>query len=253
MTIEPYRIALVEPALQDAEAAVATTLPYMSFAGFRSLLGRLQEEGVPQVFDRHYFGNRSGSLLAQIRGTLRFFDLMDDEKRPTQALRSLVEASEQERVEQLKQLALAQYGDIVELGKGNGTYGQLSERFRARGLSGATVDKAITFYLGLADYVGFPVSPFFRRGRAASGGTSTAPRKVGRKRKLVATPHVPNDASQPAQPALRTPDVQKSAYVEMLMEMAQKATPGEPAHADLLDRIERALGMAQPPQGEGSA
>jgi hypothetical protein len=252
MTIEPYPIEGGDPAVQDAEA-VATTAPYMSFPGFRSLLGRLQEEGVPQVFDRHYFGNRSGSLLAQIRGTLRFFDLIDEEKRPTQALRDLVGASEQERVEQLKQLALAQYGDIVELGKENGTYGQLSERFRARGLSGATVDKAITFYLGLADYVGFPVSPFFRRGRASSGGASTAPRKVGRKRKTVTVPQVPAEASLPAQPAVRPAEVQKSAYVEMLMEMARSAPPGDPAHADLLDRIERALGMAQPSQGEGNA
>src|SRR5262245_45725179 len=53
------------------------SVPYMSFQGFRSLLDRLRREGLPQVFDRSFFGEVSGSLIAQIRGTLRFFDLID--------------------------------------------------------------------------------------------------------------------------------------------------------------------------------
>ena len=46
------------------------SVPYMSFQGFCNLIDRLNADGLPQLFDRSFFGEVSGSLVAQTRGTL---------------------------------------------------------------------------------------------------------------------------------------------------------------------------------------
>ena len=65
-----------------------------------------------------------------------FFDLIDDDKRPTPVLRALADADETGRKERLREIALRQYLEAARLGDDNGTYGQLAEHFRSRGLSG---------------------------------------------------------------------------------------------------------------------
>jgi hypothetical protein len=67
-------------------------------------------------------------------------------------------------------LLAVKYPDALALGR-DATQAQLDEVFRGYdGISGSTTRKAITFYLHAAQFAGVPLSPFFKSGRASSGG-----------------------------------------------------------------------------------
>lgn len=236
----------VEP---TADARDGATFPYMSFQGFRNLLDRLATDGLPQVFDRSFFHDSSGSLIAQIRGTLRFFDLVDEGRQPTERLREITSADESKRIAILRELAEAKYADVISLGT-NATQGQLAQAFSAAGLSGASITKATTFYLGLADYLGLPVSPFFKKGPPRSStGNGGGARRPSRRRKPVSSPTPPpvHQVQHPPDPI----EAKKSAYIDLLMKLVERNAEDGQVQKDLLDRLERALGYETPPQQEG--
>lgn len=228
------------------------TPAYSSFRSFLLMLDSLQENGLPAVLDRSFFGSASGGLVAQTRGTLRFLELIDDIHKPTEALRLLVEADDERRRAMLRRIAEDKYAEEIKLAEQSGTYGQLLGILRERGLSGATGRKAATFYTHLADYAALPVSPYFTQTRASS--TSNAPaRKQRRKKPVVAEVppvEVQVDPVTVQTPAATSHDAQKAAYISMLMDLAKTsgASDGGPS-PDLLDRIERMLG-SPPPQNE---
>lgn len=231
MTVEEQEAAAIE-------SKAGTTAPYMSFKGFTTLIEKCAAEGIPGVFDRSYFGNQSGSLTAQIRGTLRYFDLIDEQYVPNGDFKTLVESDEDDRKEYLKMLAESKYADALALGN-NATSGQLAKTFNDRGITGATVDKAIGFFLGLTDYVGIETSPHFKKRRVTSSAS--------RKRKQKAAPVVEPVHPAPHTPKATTAEQQKAKYVEMLMAMAEKGAADGNVQIELLDRIERALGYGEKP------
>jgi hypothetical protein len=221
----------------DAKQQPASA-PYMSYKGFQNYLTRFSEEGLPGRFDGSYFGNASGSLVAQVRGTLRYLDLIDEDKHPTDLLKTIVDADEGERKQYLKMIFEEKYADALVLNK-NATAGQLADVFRERGLSGATVQKAITFFLGMAEDVGVELSPHFKKGRVSAGNGTT--RRRATKRTEQPTP-------PPAPPAVQqtednSPEALRAKYVNLLMKKVEASESELPA--DLLDRIERALGYEE--------
>jgi hypothetical protein len=220
--------------------------PYMSYRGFRTLVGDLRQDGIPGRFDKSYFGGQSGSLIAQTRGTLRYFDLIDDQQHPTDTLTALVTADNAAAEKAvLRKLLEAGYPDALALSL-NATAGQLADVFRQRGLSGATVQKAIAFYVSLADEVGVEVSPHFRKGRVTTA-TGNGARK--RSIKVVRRTPPPPPVAQTTKPP--TEAEQRAAYVEMLMTLVQKNESN--VQESLLDRIEKALGIdSAAPQSRGS-
>lgn len=220
--------------------------PYMSYRGFQNYLTRFAEEGLPGRFDGSYFGNQSGSLVAQTRGALRYLDLIDDDKHPTELLKTIVEADEDDRRQYLKMIFDEKYADVLALSK-NATAGQLAEVFRERGLSGATVQKAISFFVGMAEDLGIELSPHFKKGRAVAASGSS------RKRRATKSPATP--ASAPTQhslePKLTSVEAQKAAYVNMLMDLAKQDHAEGDTQQALLDRIEKALGIGLPSASAG--
>ena len=217
-------------------------VPYMSFQGFRNLLDRLKSDGLPQVFDASFFPQYSGSLIAQIRGTLKFFDLIDDDKRPTPTFGKLASAEEPDRINILRGLVLERYADALALGD-NATQGQLADVFRSTGLSGASITKAITFYVGLAEYVDLPVSPYFKKGKIRSSSAGGGSRSSRRRRSSSASD------TQPVQVPQSTPspmDQKRSAYIDLLMKLATQSGEQGEVQDKLLDRLERALGYETP-------
>jgi hypothetical protein len=236
-----------------AESVKATrgegpTYPYSSFQGLRSLFDRLRDDGLPQVFDRSFFGDQSGSLIAQTRGTLRFFDLIDDDKRPTDRLRQLARADETDRVAILRDLAVTKYADVIALGN-NATQGQLTQTFTASGLSGGSIPKATSFYLSLSEYVGLPVSPFFKKtaGRSTSG--NGAGRRPARRKKVPDQSERPPNKEPERQPdSLAT---KRSAYIDLLMKLTEQSAGDGQIQENLLNRLERALGYDTSPDPPG--
>jgi hypothetical protein len=228
-----------EVGVDSAEGTRSATVPYMSFMGFRHLLDRLGNDGVPQVLDKSFFRQSSGSLVAQTRGTLKFFDLIDEDRRPTSALDELVNADESRRIEILRGLTEVKYADAIALGV-NATAGQLAETFRSSGLTGSSLHKAMTFYVGLAEYVGLPLSPFFKQaGSRVSAGNGSSPRRTTRRRKPPGQPAAPSAPPPPAPPPI---EVKQSAYIDLLMKLAESSAEKGDVQKDLLDRLELALG-----------
>lgn len=247
MTADPTSTEPVPSTEGEADSG-SSSAPYMAFGGFRNLIDRLKRDGVPQVFDQSFFGRQSGSLTAQTRATLRYFDLIDEERKPTPVLHALVDADEARRVSMLREMAESRYADAIALGRKNGTQGQLQDVFRGRGLAGNTVLKAVAFYLGLAEYVGLPLSPFFKKQRIPS--TNGGARKTTRKRTAS------NTAATPAVQTVVTPvdavEAKRVAYVEMLMKLAEASAERGDVQDGLLDRIERALGYTSPTDKEAT-
>jgi hypothetical protein len=220
------------------------TPAYSSLASLRTLLDTLHENGLPATFDRSFFGGYSGGLIAQTRGTLRFFELIDETNRPTDQLRQLVDADEPGRKAILRRLAEERYPDEIQLSEQSGTHGQLLALMRERGLSGATADKAASFFMHLADYTELPISQYYRQRRSTSA--ANGPRPNGRRR--AGGGRTGRPASQAEVPAALPPnntlDVKRSAYVDLLMKLADRED-GEMPPEELLDRIERALGYQE--------
>lgn len=216
-----------------------SSIPYMSFKGFTNLLDKCAREGIPEVFDLSYFSSQSGSLTAQVRGALRSLDLIDETYTPTETFKQLVEADDEGRKAILKEIAEAKYPEALALGM-NATSGQLAKTFNDKGINGATVDKAIAFFTGLTEYVGIETSPLFKKRRPTSSTT--------RKRKAKAEETPPT----PPPPRVTTAEQQKVKYVEMLMKLAESSASGGDGkiQAELLDRIERALGYEEAKKNE---
>ena len=225
----------------------AKAVAYMSFPSFRGYLDRFREQGIPNVLDRSFFGNQSGSLTAQVRGTFRALGLIDDDYRPTDLLRKVAAASDEERVLLLRSITESKYEDAIALGL-QATSGQLSEVFRSRGISGATVQKAITFYLGLTEYVGIETSPFLKARVASNGGA----RRNGKKRTPAAAPV--QAAPPPIQTQRSLEEEKKSLYIDLLMDLAKDTDAKDVDRKDLLNRLERAIGIpsgSEPSAGTG--
>lgn len=244
-------VALSEGADTPGDIKGATA-PYMSFQGFRNLLDRFANEGLPQIFDRSFFGDVSGSMIAQTRGTLRFFDLIDDDRRPTEVLRTIAAAdTESRRVEVLRDLTQKKYSNVIALGV-DATQGQLVDAFRTTGLSGESITKAITFYLGLADYTGLPVSPFFKKTatRPLTANGSAPRRPSARKKRALSLPSIPQPTTSEGRSS-NTLEEKKSAYIDLLMKLAEQSAEKGEIQSDLLDRLERALGYESSASKEG--
>jgi hypothetical protein len=219
------------------------TPAYSSMAKFCDLLDNLRENGLPATFDRSFFGTASGGLIAQTRGTLRFFDLIDHAYRPTEQLRDLVAADEPERKAILRRLAEKRYPEEIKLSQNSGTHGNLLAVIRGRGLSGATADRAASFFVHLARHVDLPVSAYFAQGRSSSSanGSNGSARRAGRpRRRATAAAQV----EAPVTTSSHSLGTKRSAYIDLLMKLANRED-GELPPEELLDRIERALGYQE--------
>jgi hypothetical protein len=136
--------------------------PYLPFATFLSSLDAFTQ-GVPPKLDRTLWRSQSGFLQGLIMNTYRFFGLVEETESDaaTEYLLELVRNKEQ-RPEILRALIEAQYTDVLEghdLSKM--TMKMLEAEFeREFSVSGATKQKAITFFLKAAKFAEMPLSHF---------------------------------------------------------------------------------------------
>ncbi|MGH3427052.1 MAG: hypothetical protein ACRDQZ_05720, partial [Mycobacteriales bacterium] len=118
--------------------------------------------------------NRSGASRSQLVVALRFFELIDDEKRPTDALKELVLSPDPNS---LRKLLERHYADVIALDLKTAAGSQLDNALRELGSGqGATLRRARTFFLVAADEAGIEV------GRALKKAPATAPRSPRRTR-----------------------------------------------------------------------
>jgi hypothetical protein len=226
-------------AMPDAQngSAEKWVPPYISFRTLLNLFERMESSGVPPRIDRSYLENLSGGYQTQVMATLKALDLIEDDGTVRPVLTALA-TDRASRKGAVAELVRRFYPEPVRLGSVNATRAQLEDVFKKYEITGATLRKAIAFFLHAATFAEIPLSPYF--GKVSPG---TATRKTARKR--IPAPNPPAVDGGPTPPSV-TPDATtgitplKKQYVEMLL---KKAETQEQMDEGLLDRIEALLGF----------
>ncbi len=220
----------------DSKTERPSAPPYISFRTLLNLVERMADGGIPRRIDRSYLSGLSGGYQTQVMAALRSLGLMTDDGVVTQRLIDLVERPS-ERKPLFAVILRERYPEPVRLGEANATQAELEEAFRPSGIGGATLRKAVAFYLHAAEFADIPLSPFFRTPSATSD--TSAPR---RRRARAASRTTPTAA--PTAPSDRPPtaDELRTRYIEMLMKRVQEQ---DEIDDRLLDRIEALLGYRE--------
>jgi hypothetical protein len=153
------------------------TPPYLPFKTFLGFLDTMKATAVPQRIDNSILGRFSGTLKTQLRGALRFYEMIDDAGVVTERMRILVAARGTPQWQnQYSDTILHAYNKIIgDLDLDTGTLQQLKECFRAAGVEGSVLIKSVRFYLSALDDSGLTYSPHFKA-RMLSTGVRSTPR-----------------------------------------------------------------------------
>jgi DNA-binding Lrp family transcriptional regulator len=210
--------------------------PYVSFGTVLNQLERMERDGVPSRIDASYLVGMAGGTRSQFLVAMRSLGLVTEDNVTTPVLYELA-SSPDSRPGLLAEILRSRFPEIVAL-NGNATRGELEEKIAAYGLSNSdTRRKAMGFYIAAADYAGLSVSPHLRP--AKSAGSPGAPRRARPAKKRP--PVTGRDVTPPATPVSGAADMRRT-YFELLISKAKETTSGD---SDLLDRIERLVGVME--------
>jgi hypothetical protein len=184
--------------------------PYLPFKTFINALESWRVV-LPNRIDRGVLGSYAGTMQTWVMATLRFFELIDEQGVPTDLLRRLVNADDDDRSKVLNALARHHYDFLFVTGfdLARATPGELREKFEATGASGETAGKAISFFSALARTAHIPMSPFVKSRQRRSGNG----RRPRLERQVTASGAVITNT-----PALAPPQTSKTAF-EVLYEL----------------------------------
>lgn len=173
--------------------------PYLSFRTFWNFIEELHEHlPLPQVIDNSVLGsNRSGAARSQLLVALRFFDLIDDEKRPTANLRSLVESPDQGK---LRAMLERHYGPVIDIDLRTAAGSQFDEALRDLGAGqGSTFRKARTFFLNAADEAGIEVGRTLKQAPGPPRTSKPRPRRKAQRPQPVEAEFTPSPSPRSGQ------------------------------------------------------
>jgi hypothetical protein len=172
--------------------------PWGGYGTFWNFVSQLHEDdGLPQVLDRSVMGNRGGSARTELYAALKFFGLMDDAKRPTEALRALAASPTAETWRPIVERA---YAPVIDLGLLTATSSQVGEALSGMGASPSTVARARAFFLNAAEQAGIPVGNTLKTKRAPAAAPRRRPTRT-KKQPVVDDPITPV-VEQPKLPVL---------------------------------------------------
>jgi hypothetical protein len=143
------------------------SVPYVPFKTFLTAIEGF-EAGLPRQLDRSIWPSYSGAIQGQLLGALRYLGLIDENHTPTAELRELVGRRDQRKAI-LRKLIERRYSNLVSLDLSRISPRQFEEAVRQYGASGATLKKAVSFFLQAAQYAGVPMSVLLRA-KTRTGG-----------------------------------------------------------------------------------
>jgi hypothetical protein len=160
--------------------AAKLTPPYLPSKTLMNTVSNWRQIGLPNRIDRTLFRSFSGAIQTWLIGTLRYFALIDEHGTPTDRLQRLVKAERPEMQKILADMVRTGYPFVFVPGfdLSKATAGQIQDKFRATGLQGDTVRKAMALFMALAKEAGMPLSPFMKVPRQRS---QNGPRKTPQK------------------------------------------------------------------------
>lgn len=159
--------------------------PYVSYRTWQRLLTDLRDlkGSLPNRIDRSLYDSLgfSGTQIATLRVTLRFFGLVNVNDAPTEKLRALLRSDK----EVLKRIVQEAYGQLFEeLDVRTATPGQLQDYFEKAGARGDIVRKCVSFFLAIASECGIELSPsLLKRPKSGMGRKTTAAKIMAERRK----------------------------------------------------------------------
>ena len=146
-----------------ATAEKPQTPAYCSFKSFNTFLDARREDGhVTDVVDRSLMTNFAGSTAGELLAALKYLGMLNDKGAPTELYVRYVPADSETRVPMLAGAMRAAYPFVFQTEGFNierATSAQMAEQFRAQGVSGSTLTRAIMFFLAAARQAGIKVSP----------------------------------------------------------------------------------------------
>ncbi|HEX6590009.1 MAG TPA: hypothetical protein VF039_13475 [Longimicrobiales bacterium] len=224
--------------MADTSGAAVWSPPYVAWRNLLSLIERLESNTPPQI-DRTFLTGSNASRTLTLHA-LRSLELIDGQGGLTDRLTDLVDAGE-DRPQAVAKMLKHFYAKPLLLADVNATQKQLEDAFEEWGVQGDTKRKAIAFFLKAAAYAKLPMSKNFKT--PASGG-----RKAGKARARSEAGGAAGAQRHPnSDPPMAPETALRARYIEMLM---KKADSQEQLDADLLDRIEKLLGVSDTEVGE---
>ena len=192
------------------------TPPYTSYRTFKTFIEDLHEHGVPSRIDRSVLTRFSGVVGAQLMHALRFLRLIEDDGRPTQRLKELVNAQGAGRwPETLLEVLREEYAPMFAIDLETATPSHFNGAFRkAFPAAEAVVQKSVTFFLYAANDAGVRVSGRVLKGRKPRSLTPL--RRKAPKPAFVHPPIKEIEAGTP-QPRSATPHIEGRKPSEVLL------------------------------------
>ena len=143
------------------------TPPYTSYRTFKTFIEDLHEHGVPSRIDRSVLTRFSGVVGTQLMHALRFLGLIEEQGRPTQLLKELVNAHGAANwPEKLLELLQRDYAPMFAIELETATPSHFNGAFRkAFPAAEAVVQKCVTFFLYAANDAGVTISSRVLKGR----------------------------------------------------------------------------------------
>jgi len=153
--------------------------PYAAFKTLENFVGTLRESAVPHQIDRSVMPKLSGVTQSQLLAAMRFLGLITPSGDATEVLRDLVGTEPDSAAWRmtLKRIVEDAYKAMLGgLDTRHATSKQLADRFRESNVDGATLQKAVRFYLKAMKSAGENVSPhLLTRKKRATGQRRSPP------------------------------------------------------------------------------
>ncbi len=134
---------------------------------------------VPDVLDYSVFPTMSGATRGLFFSALKFFNLIDDQGKPTVGFHSLVDGTDEERQAILRGLIESNYQPQLEALK-NGTMVSLKKSF-GDDIGPSVLAPACRFLINAAKDTGLPVSSTIAKTKVWSNGATTPRKKKTRR------------------------------------------------------------------------
>ena len=167
------------------------TPPYIGYSTFLSFFKGLSGTGVPDVIDKSLLRNMSGSNQSALVSALKWFGLLESNGKPAKNFHDLVAAIDAPGPV-LKRLVEHAYPFMTDssINLERATGSQVEAKFKAFGLNGATVVKAMAFFLAACKAAGIAMSPHVKLPKAVRSAGTT---KIKKQKSSVAKQDGNND------------------------------------------------------------
>lgn len=135
--------------------------PYVSYPTTRSFIKGLGETTFPSRIDKSVMSNYSGSVIYALLPALTWLGLINPQGIPDDKLKKLAKADDDEFKSLLRDIVEDKYTFLFNdgLDLSNASSDQVVEAFKTQDVSGSTVPRCISFFLGIAKDAGITVSP----------------------------------------------------------------------------------------------